>query len=120
MSDQEFARQFATEWIEAWNRHDPDRVLAHYADEFQMSSPLIAAIAEVPSGTLKGKQAVRAYWAEGPQLLPDLRFELRSILVGVESRMLAYQGHRSPVAEVFHFSPDWKDVRAMVHDSLSV
>jgi ketosteroid isomerase-like protein len=24
------ARQFASEWVEAWNRHDIDAVLTHY------------------------------------------------------------------------------------------
>jgi hypothetical protein len=118
MIDQEFARRFAQEWIEAWNSHDLGRVLAHYADDFEMSSPLIPAIAGEPSGRLRGKEAVRAYWEKGLQLLPDLHFELRSFLLGVGSVVLTYQGHRGLVAEEFRFSPDGKVVRAAAHYSL--
>lgn len=59
----EFADRFAQEWVDAWNSHDLERVLSHYADDFEMSSPYIAQIAGEPSGMLKGKPAIAAYWA---------------------------------------------------------
>jgi hypothetical protein len=106
MIDEKFARAFAAEWIDAWNAHDLDRVLVSHADDFEMRSPLIVTIAGEPSGCLKGKAAVRAYWRKGLQLLPDLHFELVSILAGVEGLTLMYRGHRGLVAGVFRFSPD--------------
>lgn len=39
MIDSAFARHFAADWIEAWNRHDLGAILAHYADDFEMRSP---------------------------------------------------------------------------------
>ena len=33
MIDIESATAFATEWIDAWNAGDMERVLAHYADD---------------------------------------------------------------------------------------
>jgi len=115
MIDEKFARAFASEWIDAWNAHDLDRVLVHYADDFEMRSPLIVTIAGEPSGRLKGKAAVRAYWRKGLQLLPDLHFELVSILAGVEGLTLMYRGHRGLVAEVFRFSPDRTVVEVSAH-----
>lgn len=94
MIDEKFARDFAAEWIDAWTAHDLNRVLVHYADDFEVRSPLIVTIAGEPSGRLKGKAAVRAYWRKGLQLLPDLHFELVSILAGVEGFTLMYRGHR--------------------------
>ena len=44
MIPQSFANQFATEWIAAWNAHDLDRVLSHYEDDFEMSSPIVVSI----------------------------------------------------------------------------
>ena len=35
----EFANHFAEDWIAAWNADDLERVLAHYADDFEMSPP---------------------------------------------------------------------------------
>lgn len=116
MIDKAFAEHFAADWIASWNAHDLVRILAHYADDFAMSSPVIAQIAGEPSGTLRGKQAVGAYWRKALQLIPDLQFELISVLVGVGSITLYYKGARGRLAaEVFHFGPEGKVVKAFAH-----
>ncbi|MGV8935467.1 MAG: nuclear transport factor 2 family protein [Gallionellaceae bacterium] len=115
MMDKAFADHFATDWIASWNAHDLDRVLAHYADDFEMSSPVIIKLAGESSGTLKGKDKVGAYWAKALQLIPDLNFELLSTLVGVNSITLYYKGARGPSAEVFHFNRDGKVFKAYAH-----
>src|SRR6266566_12738 len=83
--DRGFAERFAADWIDSWNSHDLDRVLSHYADDFEMSSPVIIQVVSEPSGTLRGKAAVGAYWTKALELIPDLHFELISVLVGVTS-----------------------------------
>lgn len=115
MIGKEFAEHFANEWIASWNSHDLARVLRHYANDFEMFSPYIVQIAAEPSGTLRGKEAVGAYWAKALRLVPDLRFELTSTLIGVDSITLYYQGARGMAAEVFHFGPDGLVVRAYAH-----
>jgi hypothetical protein len=80
-----------------------------------MSSPVIIQVVGEPSGTLKGKDADGAYWAKALQLMPDLRFELLSTLIGVNSITLYYKGGRGLAAEVFHFGPDKKVVRAYAY-----
>lgn len=116
MLDRAFAERFAADWVAAWNAHDLDRILAHYADDFEMTSPVIVQIAGEPSGTLRGKQAVGVYWRKALQLIPDLQFELISLLVGVGSVTLYYKGTRGRLAaEVFHFGPDRKVVKAFAH-----
>ena len=57
-----FAERFAKEWIAAWNSHDLDRILAHYEDDFEMSSPFIRLIAGEAAGKLRGKATIGAYW----------------------------------------------------------
>jgi selenocysteine lyase/cysteine desulfurase len=115
MIDKEFANHFATDWIDSWNKHDLVRILSHYADNFEMSSPMIIKIAGEPSGALKGKEAVGSYWAKALQLIPDLHFELVATLVGVNSITLYYNGVRSPTAEVFHFNLEGKVSKAYAH-----
>ncbi|MDD5286849.1 MAG: nuclear transport factor 2 family protein [Desulfuromonadaceae bacterium] len=116
MITDEFAEHFADEWIDAWNDHDLDRILSHYADDFEMSSPVIIQIAGEPSGMLKGKDAVGAYWARALALIPDLWFELVTTLVGVNSITIYYRGARRRLAaEVFHFGPDGKVLKAFAH-----
>jgi len=58
MIDKAFADSFAADWIESWNAHDLDRILSHYIEDFEMSSPLIIKIVGERSGTLKGKEVV--------------------------------------------------------------
>jgi ketosteroid isomerase-like protein len=110
-----FAEDFAADWIAAWNRHDLDAILAHYADDFEMRSPLIASIAGEPSGVLRGKAAVGAYWAAALVRMPDLRFALSGVFVGVDSLVIHYQGARGPAAEMFEFGADGKVIRAAAH-----
>ena len=110
-----FAQYFAREWVAAWNSHDLDRILAHYEDDFEMSSPIIRTLGGEPSGKLRGKAAVGAYWAKALQKFPDLRFELVQALAGVDSVTICYKGHRGPVAEVLHFSPSGKVRAAFAH-----
>jgi hypothetical protein len=111
-----FAKRFADDWISAWNARDLDRVLSHYADDFEMSSPFIVQMAGEPSGTLRGKPAVRAYWSKALALSPDLQFELISVLVGVDSITLYYKGARGRLAaEVFHFGAYRQVTKAFAH-----
>lgn len=106
--DPNAARRFADHWIESWNNHDLDAVLSQYADDFEFASPLIAAIAGESSGVLSGKAAVRAYWERALEQIPDLHFELKEVLAGVNSVTLYYQGHRGMAAEVFVFNSTGK------------
>lgn len=100
----EQARQFAEEWVAAWNAHDLERVLAHYDEQIIFSSPLIAVVAGVPEGKVIGKAPLRAYWSKALSMLPGLRFELIDVLVGANSLTIYYRGHRGLVAETFRFN----------------
>jgi hypothetical protein len=74
-----------------------------------MSSPVITLVTGEPSGSRRGKAAVAAYWQKAMELVPDLQFELLSVLAGVNSITLYYKGARGRLAaEVFHFGPDRK------------
>lgn len=112
------AEAFAHEWIAAWNAHDLDRILSHYEDDFEMSSPAIARLTGEASGTLRGKAAVGAYWGGALKKYPDLRFELRHVLRGTDSVTLIYDGVLGLSAEVFHFAPSGKVARAFAHYDL--
>ena len=110
------ALQFARQWIEAWNAHDLDAVLAHYSDDFEMSSPFIAAFTGEPSGRLKGKAQVRAYWRKALDRIPDLRFELLGAFAGAGSVAVHYEavlGKRA--VEVFLLDDDGKVRQAFAH-----
>ena len=114
-----FAEHFSSDWIDSWNSHDLSWILSHYADDFIMTSPNIIQLADEPSGTLRGKAAVGAYWAKALQLIPDLHFELITTLVGVNSITLYYRGAQGRLAaEVFHFNQEQKVTQAFAHYSI--
>ncbi len=80
-----------------------------------MTSPVIKQLANEPSGTLKGKEAVRAYWSKALAKYPALQFEFQHAFAGVDSVVVYYKGHRGPSAEVFCFDKNGKVKRACAH-----
>jgi len=112
------AQAFAQEWVAAWNARDLGRILSHYEDDFEMSSPAIVKLMGEPSGTLKGKEKIGEYWAGALEKYPHLRFELRHVLRGAGSVTLIYDGVLGLSAEVFHFGPAGKVAQAFAHYDL--
>ncbi|MFI9385741.1 nuclear transport factor 2 family protein [Kutzneria sp. NPDC052558] len=99
--DKAFADAFARDWVEAWNAHDLDRLLAHFAPDVVWSSPLVVSFTGDDSGVLHGKEALRAYYAEGLRRIPDLRFEVLSVRVGVAVMVINYRNQNNgEVSEV--------------------
>jgi ketosteroid isomerase-like protein len=120
MLDTEWARAFAQDWTEAWNAHDMERILSHYTDDFEMYSPLIVERLHLPSGTLRGKAQVRAYWEPRLRADPPLKFELINVLLEVDSLTLYYRNvGRRVVAETLVFNASGKAVKCMAQWSLS-
>ena len=90
MLTEENARKFADEWIQAWNCHNLDQIMEHYADNVVLISPVAAKLLNDPSGAVKGKQAVRAYFKKGLEAYPQLKFELIEVMWGLSSVVLHY------------------------------
>ena len=119
MLEKETAEAFAKEWIESWNSHDLERILDHYSEEFELSSTYIIKIAGDPSGILKGKTAVREYWAKALALKPTLHFRLAFVLWGINSLVIHYDRDDGSVAsEWFEFGADGKVIRSCAHYAL--
>jgi ketosteroid isomerase-like protein len=112
------AQEFANEWIRSWNSHDLDDILSHYSDDVEITSPMIRLAAGIDSSTLKGKEAVRDYWAKALHKIPDLRFELIEVTQGVNSVALYYKSVMSKMSiEVMFFNADGKVNRILAHYS---
>jgi ketosteroid isomerase-like protein len=93
------ARRFSDSWYAAWNRHDLDAIMAHYADGIEHSSPFIARYnADPECRPLKGKAAVRDYFGRALQRNPTLRFDPMHVGVGVETVALVYRRMTGEVA----------------------
>jgi ketosteroid isomerase-like protein len=102
--DAEFALTFTEEWQAAWNSHDVDRILAHYADDVVFQSPYVAHRFQEPTGEVHGKDALRSYWASGLAQQPELRFTVDDVRVSVDTLVVNYRNqHGHAGSEVLRF-----------------
>ena len=81
-------------WVEAWNTGDLERVLTLYDEDAVMTSDRIPAMGFDPSGTVHGKDALRAYWGKALGLLPNLHFSLIELFVSPDSVAVLYENER--------------------------
>ncbi len=109
-------QQFANEWIESWNSHDIERVLEHYSDDFTITTPMIKRLLGNKEGTLYGKKAIKKYWEDALQKVPDLHFELLDATLGVASITLYYKSvFNTRAMEVMFFNDEGKIDKVIAH-----
>jgi ketosteroid isomerase-like protein len=113
--DTSFANKFAADWITAWNIADLSGVLAHYTEDFEMSSPYIQTVFGEPSGTLAGKERVRAYWQMMLAKFGAPRMELVNVLIGAGSVAIEYRNRERKGVEIFFFNESGLVTRAAAH-----
>jgi hypothetical protein len=99
-------------WLDAFNAHDVEALVALYAEACTHTSPKLRALHPHTGGQLVGKPALRAWWADAMKRLPGLRYELTRLTANDERVVLEYLRHAPneaplPVAEAF----DVKDGR---------
>jgi ketosteroid isomerase-like protein len=107
---------FAEDWIKDWNSHDLERILRHYADDVEITSPMIKFALGIEDGTVSGKAAAREYWAAALAKVPDLRFELFDCTQGVDTIALYYKSVMAKTAiEVMFFDEEGLINMVIVH-----
>jgi ketosteroid isomerase-like protein len=105
------ARAFSAEWIAAWNSHDLDRILSHFAPDIVLLSPVAQKL--VGNGRVAGLPALRAYWTKGLAAQPELKFEFVDLCIGHDCLTVLYRNHRGQqAAETFEFGADGKVIRS--------
>lgn len=106
-----FALDFANGWIAAWNAHDLEAIISHYAPEIVFLSPV--AERRFGNGRVEGIAALRDYWGLSLKSQPELRFEFRAVLSGFDALTILYRNHRAQlVAETVEFNSGGKVVRS--------
>lgn len=109
---------FAQRWAESWNAGDVEQVLEHFHQEIVFTSP--TALEVVGSATVRGKEALRAYWTTALQRVGTLHFTVEHILWDPARRELAIiytseiGGKTRRVSENLRFDENEKVVAAEV------
>jgi len=73
------------------------------ADDVVFTSPVAIRVLG-GDGVVRGKEALRRYWSEGIRLIPDLRFEVLAVYVGISTLVINYRNQAGGVvSEVLTF-----------------
>lgn len=98
---------FSKQWVEAWNAHDVEAVLAQFHDDVLFTSPVAATILPETAGVVRGKPALRRYWTQAVQRIANLRFVVVAVYQGVDTVVIVYRNQDGGlVSEVLRFSGD--------------
>lgn len=112
----EFTHDFARKWVEAWNSRDINRILDHYSEDFSIQTPMAIKLFPESRGTISGKEMVRKYWEKGLEQIPDLQFDLKDLLTGIDSISIYYTNisTNTDAVEMMYFDDQGKISRAIV------
>jgi SnoaL-like domain len=80
MDDAVSAEAAAAAWIAAWNAHDLDAIMDHYAGDVVFRADTVVSRWNRPDGTLRGKSELREHFRRGLERAPALHFTLRTVL----------------------------------------
>lgn len=101
------ADRIARDWLDAFNAHRPDLVVARFAADVTVRTPVLERLRPGSGGELTGRDAVLEYYREGLRLVPELRFSLVDVLTGVDQVTILYRDQRGTlVAEALTLCPD--------------
>ena len=96
---------FASEWEAAWNSHDLDRILGHYAEDVVFRSQ--KAVTLVGNGEVRGKQSLRTYWGKALAAQPNLKFTVGDVYEGHDMMVITYRNHNDvQAAETLRFGAE--------------
>jgi len=98
------AKKFAKGWIDSWNSHDLEDIMKHYSEDIEITTPMLKLAVGIESGSIQGKEQVKAYWQKALTKIPDLHFELVEVTSGIDSVALYYKSVMNKMAiEVMFF-----------------
>jgi ketosteroid isomerase-like protein len=98
---------FSEAWAGAWNRRDVEAVLEWFHDDVIFTSPVAERVVPDSRGIIVGKAALRAYWNEALDRVPDLHFRVEGVHEGITSIVIAYRNQKDVlVNEVLIFDGD--------------
>lgn len=110
------AWNLADAWVAAWNAHDLDRILTHYDDAVELTSPVAAQLLGISDGRVAGKASLRAYFQRGLEAYPELHFRLADVLWGLNSVVLYYTNQKGTrTAEFMELSAGGKVARVVAN-----
>jgi len=82
--------QIAHAWFDAFNQQDIDLLLNLYAEDAAHYSPKLKIRRPETNGLIKGKAALRAWWTDAFNRLPELNYQLIQLISNDEQVFMEY------------------------------
>ena len=86
-------KSIATKWFAAFNAHDLDALLALYKDDAEHYSPKLKVHQHKTNGWVRGKKALRGWWQDAFDRLPELQYEVMGMITDEEQVFMEYIRH---------------------------
>ncbi|MEJ7611079.1 MAG: nuclear transport factor 2 family protein [Ferruginibacter sp.] len=80
----------ALQWLAAFNAHDLEALLSLYDDDALHYSPKLKLRMPETNGYIRGKEALRTWWADAFERLPGLQYVLTSVTADERSVFMEY------------------------------
>ncbi len=84
-------RVIAEHWIAAWNAHDLDAIMSHYADTVEFQADTVVRRWDRADGRLHGAAELREHFRRGLELAPTLSFTLEEVLSAPDGYAVIYR-----------------------------
>ena len=94
-ADRDSLLDLARAWLDAFNARELERLLALYDDDAVHTSPKLRVQKPETNGEIRGKAALRAWWADAMNRLPGLHYEGKHLSAGEDRVVMEYE-RRNP------------------------
>lgn len=86
-------KTIAHQWFDAFNNHDLEQLLALYDNDAEHYSPKLKINQPETFGLIKGKAALRSWWADAFKRLPSLQYEVLHLVADEHKVFMEYIRH---------------------------
>ncbi len=84
------AKNIAKTWVNAFNHKDLEGLLALYDENARHYSPKLKIRKPETGGLIRGKAAMRSWWFDAFERLPDLNYEIVKLTADEEQVFIEY------------------------------
>src|SRR5438876_2259286 len=96
----------------SWNSRNPDRIMAHYAEDAVFQSPSVLALGGSSDGIVRGKREITEFTRRAFERFPKLRFEVEDMIerphrvIVIYRKLGVFADDPGFTVEVFEFEND--------------
>jgi predicted ester cyclase len=96
-----------------------EAIIRHYDERVELISPVAQQLLRIANGKVTGKASLRECFQRGLEAYPELHFDLKDVLVGLNSLVLYYTNQKGTrTGEFMDLGAGGKVTRVVAHYSI--